>query len=188
MTPARAAYGGLDSDAVTGHLRCVHDALSPDVRQRGTIGRMVPLNSSTAEKLWARVEETDGCWLWPGMKNEKGYGLVKRSTGGYDKAHRVAYASKVGPIGPGLMVCHRCDQPACVRPDHLFVGTALDNNRDRQRKGRYLSFRTVTPETVRAIRRLSNAGHSRSFVAAELGLSVSYVSRVMTGKLRTHTR
>lgn len=81
----------------------------------------------------SRVEV--GCWNWTGFINPKGYGQLsfKRRT---VRAHRLAWALAYGPIPDGLCVCHRCDNRRCVRPDHLFIGTNLDNMRDMVAKGR----------------------------------------------------
>lgn len=80
-------------------------------------------------------EPNTGCWLWCGTVNSDGYGQLRmagRTTG----AHRLSYEAFVGPVGPGLCVCHKCDVPCCANPDHLFLGTHADNAQDRSRKGR----------------------------------------------------
>lgn len=89
------------------------------------------------EQLFARcvpIPDT-GCWLWAGSCDTPGYGQCRvagRSLG----AHRAAWAFAHGPIPAGLWVLHRCDTPACCNPAHLFLGTSLDNVRDRDAKGR----------------------------------------------------
>ena len=77
----------------------------------------------------------DVCWEWRGAKNTAGYGKMWVE-GKIVDAHRVAYMLYVGPIGDGLLVCHTCDQPSCVNPAHLFLGTYTDNMQDAKAKGR----------------------------------------------------
>lgn len=88
-----------------------------------------------ALRFWAQVEKTDGCWLWRGRRDGSGYGQLQ-----YKKqrigAHRLSYELHIAEIPAGLWVLHRCDNKLCVRPDHLFLGTHLDNVRDCVSKGR----------------------------------------------------
>ncbi len=91
------------------------------------------------ESFWAKVNKTDGCWLWTRAKGTGGYGNFWND-GAYRKAHRVAWAISNGPIPAGMDVCHRCDTPACVRPDHLFLGTAKDNMADCRSKKRHAAM------------------------------------------------
>lgn len=76
-----------------------------------------------------------GCWNWLGA-TAAGYGVIATERGRQENAHRFSYRAHVGPIPDGAYVCHRCDNKLCVRPDHLFVGTAKDNMRDAVSKGR----------------------------------------------------
>lgn len=86
-------------------------------------------------RFWSNVRRSDGCWEWTGSKRGNGYGCL--AVGGRQVgAHRVAWETQNGPIPEGLFVLHKCDNPPCVRPDHLFLGTAKDNAMDMARKGR----------------------------------------------------
>lgn len=112
------------------------------------------------------------CWLWTGSKNDKGYGmiLINRQS---RAAHRIAYELWIGPIPDGLMVCHHCDQPACVNPAHLFVGTNADNMRDMVMKDR--RGQKLTRAQVDAIR---NDPRVYRVIASEYGISESYISQL----------
>jgi hypothetical protein len=83
-----------------------------------------------------------GCWIWDGPLNNKGYGKLYGKPYGQSTryAHRISYGLFKGPIADGLCVLHRCDVACCVNPDHLFLGTILDNNRDMIEKGRYKGY------------------------------------------------
>ncbi len=93
-------------------------------------------NATLSERVWDKVQKTDNCWEWTGAKNPKGYGMLTYHNEQF-LVHRVSYELAFGPIPPGIWVLHHCDNPACVRPDHLFLGTVLDNNRDMTQKGRH---------------------------------------------------
>jgi hypothetical protein len=89
------------------------------------------------ERFWAKVDRNgpDECWLWKGAKNHAGYGKM-RWCGGWELAHRIIFMMVHGPIPEGAFICHHCDTPSCVNPNHLFLGSALENNRDTLAKGR----------------------------------------------------
>lgn len=88
-----------------------------------------------APRFWSRVDKSNDCWIWTGAV-ASGYGAC-RYKGKQTTAHRVAYELEVGLIPTGLVVMHRCDNPLCVKPDHLVVGTQSENLRDMVAKGRY---------------------------------------------------
>lgn len=97
----------------------------------------------TAEqRFWRKVAKGDGCWLWTGSLDGKGYGRFRLGPGKLVIASRFAYETENGPIGStgkdyhGTCVLHSCDTPACVRPSHLRIGTQAENMMERDAKGR----------------------------------------------------
>ncbi len=87
------------------------------------------------ERFWVKVTRTTGCWEWQGTIGSKGYGFFKLNRKN-QYAHRISYELAYGPIPKGKLVCHRCDNPRCVKPKHLFLGTHKDNLQDMVNKGR----------------------------------------------------
>ena len=89
------------------------------------------------KRFLSKIRKSKNCWIWKCYKNKHGYGVFRLSTVRKQVfAHRYSYTLNYGEFDKKLFVCHRCDNPSCVRPDHLFLGTALDNNRDSLLKGR----------------------------------------------------
>ncbi len=89
------------------------------------------------ERFWKHVHKTDSCWLWTASVNDKGYGQLFVGVGKSPlRAHRVSWELHRGLIPIGLLVLHHCDNPPCVRPDHLFLGTYKDSTQDMISKGR----------------------------------------------------
>ena len=113
------------------------------------------------DRFWDKVDKTrSGCWLWTGCTNADGYGRLALGRKRTEKAHRVSWELHNGPIPDGAEVCHTCDNPGCVNPDHLFLGTHQDNMTDMRRKGRAVGHRgssnpraTITELDVVRLRR-----------------------------------
>jgi hypothetical protein len=109
---------------------------------------------SPEERFWQKVQRTkneEECWLWTGSKARHGYGQVKHNPYRNISAHRVAYTLIFGDFAEELDVLHKCDNPPCCNPNHLFLGTAADNIRDMQEKGRANYTGPHNPATGKAI-------------------------------------
>lgn len=121
-----------------------------------------------------------GCWEWNGVRSPKGYGVAKdlRRPGKLIRAHRLSYELHVEPIPRGMLVIHSCDNPACVRPSHLRLGTQKDNMADARARGRLKNpGARLTEEQVRQIRASSE---SLTVLAARFGCGRANISHIRT--------
>ncbi len=155
---------------------------------------------TTEELFWEKVRKADGdaCWEWQGSRSVANrYGqfscrLTPTKTASL-RAHRVMWVMVNGSIPPGMVVCHRCDNPGCVRPDHLFLGTLKDNARDCAAKGRmarqrnpYLgrTERKLTADKVRAIRAAYTGRYGQKAELARMyGVSATVIRHILTRKI-----
>lgn len=97
------------------------------------------LDESLKDRLLKRTKKTDGCWLWSGTLTKQGYGHIrwkKRTL----LCHRVSYCFFIAPFNKNICCLHHCDNPSCVNPNHLFLGTNKENMNDRDRKGRHVAW------------------------------------------------
>lgn len=155
------------------------------------------MQNSVEDRFWSKVDKSGDCWLWTAGKFSNGYGQFHIGRQNPIRANRMAWRLTYGEIPDGLMVCHTCDTPACVRPDHLFLGTGKDNQADAAQKGRNTRG-TKRPGTGPSGRRNGNAKLDESEVAlirksytcdrlsvrliAKLhGISKSQVHNIVTG-------
>lgn len=150
------------------------------------------------------------CWVWTASKRNKGYGaFVWADKSGkviQGRAHRFSWEVYYGPIPFGKCILHNCDNPACIRPDHLFIGTKAINNDDMRRKGRSVPGGThlkakglpgryergtehhnakMTPAKIREIRILKNS-LSYSQLSARFGLAIGHLFRIVNRKVWKH--
>jgi len=146
------------------------------------------------ERFWRRVDKGGDCWLWTGSRNAAGYGRFQLAGRGgkYVGPHRFSYEMVNGPVPDGMVVMHSCDNPSCVNPAHLSVGTHKDNTADMIAKGRKSSAAPkgsangkakLTPDQVRFIRASTL---SQSATARALGVSHGAVRGVLTGRTWSH--
>lgn len=146
-----------------------------------------------ADRFWSKVDPTADCWLWTAHLKPQGYGQFTVRKGLFFGAHQVSYALVHGPIPIGMSVCHQCDNPPCVNPGHLFLGTQSENAFDMVRKGRANRVRGVDhpsarlDETdVRAIRLAEPSPYFVSDLAIRYGVSTHAISQIRARKTWRH--
>ncbi len=146
-----------------------------------------------AERFWIKAVKVGQCWEWRAARNRGGYGLFAFRTNPthYKLAHRVAYMLECGPIPDGLVVMHKCDNRACVKPTHLSVGTYGDNNRDAASKGRYPlgtrhTMAKLNPEKVKIIRVRLTQGDSFGSIGRDMRVSAATISALAKGRTWRH--
>jgi hypothetical protein len=152
-----------------------------DWRNQASKGRMsFPF---TMQYLLARmkVDPATGCWLWTRCKNAKGYGyfcINRKRENAHHRAHRAIWEIVKGPIPVGYFVCHRCDQPSCLNPDHLFLGTAEDNSHDMMRK----ECHCAKLDKAQAME-IFNSSEMGSKLAKKFGVTQTCISGIRHGKI-----
>lgn len=143
-----------------------------------------PKPKSIEERFWPKVEKTDYCWNWIAALNCEGYGQFKLN-GTMKAAHRVSWEIHNGPIQNQLHVLHKCDNPQCINPDHLFLGTHQDNSDDKMAKNRQSV--KLTKEQVLEIRYKYSLGNtSTRKLANEYKIHNTTISRIIHRKYWNH--
>ena len=158
---------------------------------------------NTPKRFWTHIHKQDtlnGCWLWIGTVDRYGYGRFAIK-GKQFLAHRIAYELTYGKIPDGLLCCHHCDNPRCVRPDHLFIGTNSDNMIDAYKKGRLRQLSPFTSQNTRGsnnanakltktdileIRYLRYDGFSQGTIAKRFNVSVSTIKDILHKRTWNH--
>jgi hypothetical protein len=146
------------------------------------------LDAKAVERFWSKVERGPSCWRWRGTILTTGYGQFSIGVANRAMAHRLSVELSGRELPPGSVVLHECDTPACVRPDHLRVGTQLDNMRDAIAKGR--SSRRgrngkpvfLCQDDYDQIRRLSAQGWSHALIAKAFGVTPNHICNVVNGR------
>lgn len=145
-----------------------------------------------AARFWAKVSKGEGCWTWTAKRNSHGYGQFWTAGHRLQLAHRVSWRLANGIIPDGQFILHRCDNRACVRPDHLFLGSLLENYHDCVRKGR-MPLRVglqhhsgkLSDEMIKQIRaRYVRGSTTMKSIGEEFGISTTYVSHLVNGRTR----
>ena len=139
--------------------------------------KAIKTRASLADRFNRLVKQSDGCWIWRGSINNKGYGQIQSGGrgGGLWLAHRVSWEVYKGPIPAGKIVMHSCDNPPCVNPAHLKLGTQGHNLQDmagRQRAG----GQKLTPDQVEEIKTAIPSPGYQNFLAEKFGVSQSLIS------------
>lgn len=154
--------------------------------------RVAALDPETVARFNTKyiAEPMSGCWLWIGARTQAGYGRLARNHK-FFLAHRISRQISCGDVRPGHLVCHSCDTPSCVNPEHLWVGTPEENTRDCMSKGRLkpgrllgedASSSKLTDVTVLEIVKLHSEGTSCPDLARAFGVSRNTIGRVLNGE------
>lgn len=138
------------------------------------------------------AEDENGCWIWQGTVTHDGYGYA-RACGLMIRAHRLSYALHHGDLPADAIICHTCDVPLCVNPDHLYAGDEVTNWLDMVERKRRKRIRgeerictRLTPELVREARRRAALGETQRSIAKDFGVAQSAISRAVRGETWAH--
>lgn len=151
------------------------------------------MDESFADRFWSKVDPSGDCWEWTAHRKSRGYGQFTVRKGQFYGAHNVSFALVHGPIPPGKVICHRCDNPPCVNPDHLFLGTQVDNavdmlakDRGNRARGAAQASARLTEDDVRAIRQAEKGRRYLRDLAEKYGVSVRTIQQVRRGATWRH--
>lgn len=150
------------------------------VRSRGTTDRYEYSRQECLKKFYrkCKADVKTGCINWTGYRCALGYGVFGLNAK-LNKAHRVAWMFKYGPIPDGLCILHKCDNPSCVNTKHLFIGTKADNNRDKMEKGRHRCRRKLTVQQAKYILKTKV---SRIVLSKRFNISKNQITAIRKGR------
>lgn len=148
------------------------------------------------ERILAKTRKTETCWIWTGSVTNSGYGQIKignrKDPGGRrgKRVHRLLYEAIHGDISEDVVCCHKCDVRLCVNPDHIFLGTREDNQKDMASKGRAAKgerngFSKLTEDQVKEIKSLLGKKMQKE-IATKFGVRQNLISRISTGQIWRH--
>ena len=175
-------------------IKC--EKYKPKQTKRMNLDNVEPAVEAAIRSMFAdfvQVDPSTGCWVWTHRLSSEGYAVGRRGLSGIHETlmHRASYAIHVGPVGTGL-VCHKCDNRRCVNPDHLFLGTQMENMMDMRAKGRNKNRgpscgpmapgAKVTVEDAREVMYLHGLGKTQKEIASHKRLAAGTVSNIIRGK------
>jgi len=170
---------GCDRRDHIAHGLCNKHYLS--AKKRGDLPKKTPMTLNDRMNKYSKINPTTGCIEWVGYRNEHGYGRISIGER-MVLAHRVAWETTNGPIPEELRVLHKCDNPQCVNPEHLFLGTQADNIADMNIKGRQVSPKGeksgVAKLTEENIRKIRADDRILAKVAKDYGVTLSAISKI----------
>jgi HNH endonuclease/Helix-turn-helix domain len=152
-------------------------------------------NDDLGDRFWEKVKKgtPEECWTWTAHRLKSGgYGQFALH-GKPKRAHRISYELANGPIPKGLYVCHTCDTPSCVNPNHLFLGTNSQNILDCIKKGRFITAKRIaalrkklTPENIHQIRKLAADGKTQREIASRFQVNHATIGAILRGQTWKH--
>ena len=162
------------------------------MRKHGTTDAPKRAPGSLEDRFWRFVDKSDddSCWLWSGGTVGRGYGSIMLPDQSTGTAHRVSYEIHYGEIPDGMNVLHKCDNPPCVNPKHLFLGTHADNSLDmtdknRQANGESCGLSKLTESDIKYIR---ESDLTQKELAKEFGVTQANISEIKRGRTWRHVK